>query len=319
MAAAAPEIWRENWEKAFTSDAPNGLVKAEHVIYNRTFVCVQMLNREMFNVWFDLLKANNYNTLTTDQRRPILPGPCKLYMCFLTSNHMNVRDPESISCIVPTYVHGGYICFQGLMELRKSFTGSVLPYEQLTLLLIASKFIPRDASFPFDLIFMSLTQEEGKILRSLLEAKDINFNHCVGGTLHSASINHPKKKCTCKMEVSDWKSIGIVSTSEGIIFSLPRITFNGESIGTINVPWVTGRSFDILKQKWVVSDANIAALTEPWLKKTDDKELIDSQKVSFLSILVGIDGILIVDFRKFITLDPAELKPVPKPSAQGSA
>jgi hypothetical protein len=319
MAAAAPEIWRENWEKAFTPDAPNGLVKAEHVIYNRTFVCVEMLNREMFNVWFDLLKANNPNTLTTDQRRPILPGPCKLYMCFLTSNHMNVRDPVSISCIVPTYVHRGYICFQGLMELRKSLTGSVLPYEQLTLLLIASKFIPRDASFPFDLIFISLTQQEGNRLRKLLEAKDVNFNHCIGGTLQSASTNHTKKKCTCQMEVSDWKSIGIVSTSEGIIFSLPRITFNGADIGAINVPWVTGRSFDIFKQKWVVSDANIAALTEPWLKKTDDKELIDAQKLSFLSIMVGIDGIHIVDFGKFILLDPAELKSVLEPSAQGSA
>jgi hypothetical protein len=319
MAAAAPEIWRENWEKAFTRDAPNGLVKVEHVIYNRTFVCVEMLNREMFNVWFDLLKANNYNTLTTDQRRPILPGPCKLYMCFLTSNHMNVRDPVSISCIVPTYVHGGYICFQGLMELRKSLTGSVLPYEQLTLLLIASKFIPRDASFPFDLIFISLTQQEGIRLRSLLEAKDVNFNHCIGGTLHSASTNHAKKKCTCNMEVSDWKSIGIVSTSGGIVFSLPRITFNGENIGTINVPWVTGRAFDILKQKWVVSDENVAALTEPWLKKTDNKELVDTQKLSFLSIMVGIDGIHIVDFGKFILLDPAELKSVLEPSAQGSA
>jgi hypothetical protein len=321
MAAAAATVvyWRENWDKAFPPDALKSMVKAEHVIHNRTFVCIEITTKEMFKVWIELLKDNNPGIVTNDQQRTFLPGPCKLYMCYFTSNHMNVQDFVSISCIVPTYVQRSCICFHGLMELRKSLTGTILPYEQLTLLIISSRFIPRNFGASFELIFISPTQKEGKLLRGVLVAKDINFNHCIGSTLFAASQNHMKKKCSCSLEISNWKSIGVFSSpSDGFIFSLPCITFKGVDMGVINVPWASGRAFDICKQKWLIADERIAALTGPWLHKTEDKGLKDAENLSFLSIMAGIDGIHTIDYANFTTLDPAELQQILEPSARAS-
>jgi hypothetical protein len=106
MAAAAEPYWRTNWsEHAFSPTMVGSMVKAEHVAYNRTFVRVEMLSKQMLKVWFDLLKHNHPRSITAAQMSTLAAGPCKLYMCFFTSNHMNVTDPVSISCIVPMYVH----------------------------------------------------------------------------------------------------------------------------------------------------------------------------------------------------------------------
>jgi hypothetical protein len=317
-APATTEFWRENWEHAFNPSTLSSLLKVEHAIHNRTFVRVEMQSKTMIKVWLDLLRHNNIRLITSSQQSIFVAGPCKLYMCYFTSNHMDVRDPMSISCIVPMYVQKSFICFQGLMELNKSLTGSVIQYEQLSLLIITSRFAPRDDSTPFEFIFISPTQGIGRLLRQLMDSKNIGFNQCIGSSLYSAFHTHSKEKCTCSLKLEDWKSSGLSCSTDNVMFTLPRMKFNDIDMGTINLAWATGRAFDITRQSWIVSDQNVASLTDPWLQKNKHKELRETETSSFLSVLSGIDGIHTIDFNKFTTLDPVELPQILAPSAPES-
>jgi hypothetical protein len=292
------------------------MVKVEHVVYNRTFVRVEMLSKQMLKVWFDLLKHNHPSIITTAQQSTLIAGPCKLYMCFFTSNHMDVTDSSSISCIVPMYVHKANLCFQGLMELSKTLHGSLIQFEQLILLIISARFAPR--SVPFEHIFISPTPTVGKMLRRAMEAHGVNFNHCVAGALYAVYPLHTRKKCSCSLITTNWRETGIFCNKENFIFVLPSVSFKGQNMGLINVPWASGRSFDLIKQEeWVVEDEGVAALTEQWYNRTNPLEAADA--MSFLSILMGISGIHTIDFTTFITLDPAELPRLLAPSDPASA
>ena len=319
MAAATVEsYWRKNWEHAFSPTAVGAMVKVEHVVYNRTFVRVEMRSKQMLKVWFDLLKHNHPRIITAAQQSILIAGPCKLYMCFLTSNHMDVTDPLSISCIVPMYVHKDNICFQGLMELNKTLNGSLIPLEQLTLLIIASRFTPRSDSIPFQYIFISPMPTFGKLLRRAMEVNGVNFNHCVAGSLFAVHPIHTRKKCNCNLRAGDWRETGIFCNKENFIFVVPKISFKDQDMGVINVPWATGRSFDLVKQEeWAVEDEGVAALTEEWFQRTKPLEAANS--MSFLSILMGIGGIHTIDYGQFISLDPAELPRQLAPSDPASA
>jgi hypothetical protein len=296
------------------------MVTVPHIIYNRTFVRVEMLTKAMLKVWFELMQHNHHRLITPAQQSVLTAGPCKLYMCYFTSNHMDVRDPVSISCIVPMYVQKTILCFQGLMELNKTLVGKFTPFEQLALLIISSRFAPHDESQPFELIFIAPLPRVGKSLRRLMEAKEINFNHCVAGTLHSIFGSHFKNKCTCNLISQDWRKAGITLSKEWFCFTLPRLTFKGVDMGSVNLPWATGRSFDIIKQEgWCIEDEGVSALTEPWLKRTGHKALLETEAASFLAILTGIDGIYTIDFAKFTTLDPVELPQILEPSVPAPA
>jgi hypothetical protein len=321
MAAAATEYWRQNWGNAFTPAALSTMVTVQHVIYNRTFVRVEILSKPMLKVWSELMRHNNPRLITSIQQGTLSAGPCKVYMCYFTSNHMDVRDPVSISCIVPMYVQKTVICFQGLMELSKTLVGGCAPFEQLALLIVSSRFAPHEEGPPFELIFINPVPRVGKHLRRLMEAKDVNFNHCVAGTLQSIHQIHAKKKCACVLNCHDWKVAGIfVSPSnDGFVFSLPRLTFKGVDMGSINLPWATGRVFDVVKQEgWSIDDEGVSALTEQWLKRTGHAALKETENASFLSVLIGIDGIHTIDFARFTALDPVELPQILAPSAPAS-
>jgi hypothetical protein len=290
------------------------MVKVEHVVYNRTFVRVEMLSKHMLKVWFDLLKHNNPRIITAAQQSTVTAGPCKLYMCFFTSNHMNVTDPESISCIVPMYIHKTNICFQGLMELNKTLIGALIPFEQLTLLIIAARFVP--ATVPVEHIFMAPIPSFGKVLRRAMEVNGVNFNRCVAGTLMTVSITHARNKCVCSLMTTDWKATGIFCNKDQFIFVVPSVSFKGQTLGVINVPWATGRAFDLIKQKSFLEDEGVAALTQPWHDRVSPLQTADA--LSFLSVLAGIDGIHVIDFNEFITLNPAELPQQLAPSVPAS-
>jgi hypothetical protein len=315
MAAPVEPYWRTNWsEHAFSPTAAGAMVKVDHVVYNRTFVRVEMLSKHMIKVWIDLLKHNHPRSITAAQHSILIAGPCKLYMCFLTSNHMDVTDPVSISCIVPMYVNKANICFQGLMELNKTLTGSLIPFEQLILLIISARFAPRTVQFEH--IFISPLPNFGKLLRHAMEAHGVTFNRCVAGTLQTVHPIHARKKCDCSLMTADWKETGIFCYKDSFIFKLPSISFKGQDMGVINVPWATGRSFDLIKQQLWLEDEGVAALTQVWYEQT--KPLQTAESTSFLSILMGIDGIHIIDFAKFITLDPAGLPQLLEPSDPAS-
>jgi hypothetical protein len=275
----------------------------------------------MLKVWLELMQHNHHRLITPSQQSGRMAGPCKLYMCYLTSNHMDVRDAVSISCIVPMYVQKSILCFQGLMDLNKTLVGKSTPFEQLALLIISSRFAPQNEGQPFELIFIAPLPRVAKSLRRLMEAKDINFNRCVAGSLHSIYNSHAEKRCICKLISQDWRTAGITDSKDGYGFTLPRLTFKGLNMGSVNLPWATGRSFDIVKQEegWFIEDEGVSALTEPWLKRTGHKALQETEAVSFLAILKGNDGIYTIDFAEFTTLDPVELPQILAPSVPAPA
>lgn len=305
---ATYEQWKSNWDAAFTKEALDSVFTMPFMEMNRTFVRVQMLSKGMMKTWFDLLRRNHPRLIVASQMSVSIAGPCKLYMCYLTTNHVDFRDPTAISCATPMYTNAPFICFQGLMELNSTLQGggSIHPNETISLLIMSSKTAPRDEKVSYQYIFISPKPCIGKALRELLEAKDVNFNRCVAGTLYSVFQTHEKKKCSCCLSVSNWKEIGIVREYQvdELMAILPTISFKGVKMGMINVPWVSGYSFDLIKQNgWVVEDEGIASLTERWLAHTDALRA-QAQTTSFLSVLAGIDGIHAIDFIKFVTLDP---------------
>ena len=311
MAAANTfENWKSNWEVAFTPEALGSIVTMQMTPLNRTFVRVQMLSRGMMKTWFDLLRQNHPRLIAASQMSTLVAGPCKLYMCFLTSNHADIRDPTGISCIVPMYTNAPHLSFQGLMGLNKTFVGGVDAVnnakECLSLLILSTKMAPRDEKTPFEFIYMAPTPIFGKALRKVLIGKDITFNRCVAGTLLSVYGTHQKKLCTCSLMVSNWREAGIFCEVDELVVKLPSFHFKGVEMGLINLPWATGHSFDIIKQiGWVVEDEGVAAATKHCFSRSNslDKK---AQAYSFLSLLAGVDGIHTVDFVKFVTLDPLE-------------
>ena len=313
MAAANTfEQWKSNWDTAFTPEAMSSAVTMQITQLQRTFVRVQILSKGMMKTWFDLLRQNHPRLITASQMNTHMPGPCTLYMCFLTSNHVDIRDPTAISCVVPMYANAPLLCFQGLMGLNKTFVygGGCVNYgkECLSLLILSAKMAPRDEKCPYELIFISPTPAFGVHLRKVLIAKDISFNRCVAGTLYSVHGHHAKKRCNCSMYAGNWKEVGIVKDFQidELMVMLPKIEFKGTKMGKINIPWATGYAFDIIKQDgWVVEDEGVAALTKRWLEHTNELD-VKTKPSSFLTILTGIDGIHTIDFVKFVMLDTSE-------------
>jgi hypothetical protein len=313
MAAANTfEYWKSNWEAAFTPEAFSSIVSMQITPLNRTFVRVPMMSKGMMKTWFDLLRQNHPRLIVANQMSTLVAGPCTLYMCFLTSNHADIRDPTGISSIVPMYANAPHLCFQGLMGLNKTFVGGTgaVNYigECLSLLILSAKMAPRDEKRQFEFIFISPTPSFGKELRRILDKMDISYNRCVAGTLLSVFGSHVKLKCTCNLMVSNYREAGIFkeSQSDELTVKLPSFHFKGVDMGLINLPWATGHSFDIIKQVgWVVEDEGVAATTKHCFSRPNafDKK---AQECSFLSVLAGIDGIHTLDFVKFVTLDPLE-------------
>jgi hypothetical protein len=302
------EQWKSDWSVAFTPEAISSTVTMSFPSINRTFVRVQMLSKGMMKIWFDLLKRNHPRLITASQLSSHTAGPCRLFMCYFTTNHVDFRDPTAISCATPMYTNAPLICFQGLMELNSTLKGAQLnPNEPISLLIISAKTAPRDEKMAFLYIFISPKPCIGKELRQLLDAEDINYNRCVAGTLHSVFHVHTKGRCNCSLSVDNWKEIGIkkdYQISDKIVVVLPTISFKGVKMGMINVPWASGRAFDLGgKNNWVVEDEGIAALTQHWLTYTNALES-HARTASFLSVLAGIDGIHAIDFIKFVMLDP---------------
>ena len=304
------EQWKANWDIAFTPEALSSIVTMQITPLNRTFVRVQMLSKGMMKTWFDLLRQNHPRLVVASQMSSHVAGPCTLYMCFLTSNHVDIRDPTAISCIVPMYANAPHLCFQGLMGLNKTFvdgTGAVnYIRECLSLLILSAKMSPRDDKTQFELIFIAPTPNFGKELRKVLTENDISYNRCVAGTLLSVYGTHLKKKCTCSLMASNWREAGIVKEYQvdELMVILPSFQFKGVEMGVINLPWATGHSFDIIKQSgWVVEDEGVAAATRHSFSRANDLDK-KARACSFLSLLAGIDGIHIMDFVKFVTLDP---------------
>ncbi len=314
--------WKSDWDAAFTPEALSSAVTMPFVSINRTFVRVQMLSKGMMKTWFDLLKRNHPRLIIASQLSTLVAGPCKLYMCYLTTNHADIRDPTAISCATPMYTNAPLVCFQGLMELNSTLKGaSNHANEPISLLIMSAKMAPRDDKVSYQYIFISPKPCTGKALRQLLDSKDINYNRCVAGTLLSSFQTHARNKCNCSLSVSNWKEIGIVKDYQldEFIVMLPNISFKGVKMGVINVPWATGYSFDLIKQAgWTVEDEGVSSLTERWLAHTDALNA-QAQTASFLSVLAGIDGIHAVDFIKFVTLDPLLelLPPVQQQKEQG--
>ena len=147
-----------------------------------------MLDKTMMKVWFDLVRHNYPRLINKAQLSTNIAGQCRLFMCYLTSNHMEIGDPTSISCIVPMYIQHPNICFQGLMRLDKSFVGLSDAEEQLPLLAMAAKMAPR--SQPFRFIFISPVPYLGSMLRKILECKGVQFSKCKAGTLFTVSTFH---------------------------------------------------------------------------------------------------------------------------------
>jgi hypothetical protein len=313
MAAANTfEHWKSNWEVAFTPEALSSVVSMQITPLNRTFVRVRMLSKGMMKTWFDLLRQNHPRLVVASQMSTLVAGPCTLHMCYLTSNHADIRDPTGISCIVPMYANAPHLCFQGLMGLNKTFVGGTGAVncikECLSLLILSAKMAPREEKRQFELIFISPTPSFGKELRKVLDDKDISYNRCVAGTLLSVFGTHYKKKCDCSMVVSNWREAGISKEPQAdeLTVKLPSFQFKGADMGLINLPWATGHSFDIIKQiGWVVEDEGVAETTKHYFSRPNslDKK---AQECSFLSMLAGIDGIHTLDFVKFVTLDPLD-------------
>ena len=307
------EKWKVVYETAFTPEAQESAVRMAHAIHNRTFVRVEMLSKTMMKVWFDLMKHNYPHMIKPQQLSTEIDGPCKLYMCYLTSNHMEIFDPTSISCIVPMYIKHPYICFQGLMALDKTYVGVIDAVEQLALIILASRMAPEIMSSPFEYIFISPVPYIGVMLRYILERKEIPFNKCMAGSLYLVESFHSKKKCQCGLEIGSWSDADICVDVEPYEFILPRLEYKDTVIGHMNLPWITGRAFDIIKQNgWVVCDEGIASLTETWQTQTKYLEK-NAENTSFLSVLVGIDGIHVIDYHKFIMIDPLEVKMLTTP------
>ena len=320
------EQWKSDWSVAFTPEALSTVVTMSFPSINRTFVRVQMLSKNMMKIWFDLLKRNHPRLIPASQMSSHTAGPCRLFMCYFTTNHADFRDPTAISCATPMYTNAPLVCFQGLMELKSTLitTGAQLnPNEPISLLIISAKTAPRDEKMAFLYIFISPKPSIGKELRQLLDAEDINYNRCVAGTLHSVFHVHTKGRCNCSLSVGNWKEIGIkkdFQISDKIVVVLPNISFKGVKLGMINVPWASGHAFDLVgsgkqvggKNNWVAVDEGIATLTQHWLTYTNALES-HARTASFLSVLAGIDGIHAIDFIKFVMLDPFILPPPPLP------
>ena len=304
------EEWKADWSCAFTPEAREAAVVLQHIIPNRTFVRVEMLSKAMMKIWFDLMSHNHPRLINKAQLGTTIAGPCELYMCYLTSSHMEISDPVSMSCIVPMYTNQPYVCLQGLMRLDTTFIGPPSPdaNEQLTLILMAAKMAPRTQRVPpFRFVFISPLPYLGHALRYILERKKIQFNRCAAGSLVSMAGVHERKKCQCLLNIGDANAVDIITHREQYKCILPQMTYGDEVIGGINVPWATGRSFDIIRKIFVVEDEGIAALTEAWITRSEFLQK-NANDASFLSILMGIDGIHAIDFAKFITIDPSEVK-----------
>ena len=275
---------------------------------DRTFVRVEVTSNDMMKAWVDLMKQNHPRLVTAIRMSALAAGPCKLYMCYLTTNHVDFRDPLAVSCIMPMFVNTSLICFQGLMELGKTLIGTLNKNEPLVLMNLSAKMAPRNEAFPYKYIFVSPTQIHGKSLRELLDIKHVKYSRCVAGTLYSAFNTHAVGRCKCSLVVSDWRGVKLVQEfpADEPEVCLPRISFDGVELGHINVPWATGYSFNIIKQDgWVVEDEGVAALTLHWYKQSGFLKSKASQS-SFLSNLVGADGIHVIDFAGFIEIDPLE-------------
>ena len=303
------ERWKLDWSIGFTPSALSSAVTMQYSPIDRTFVRIEMQSREMMKAWFELMRQNHPRLVTQSQMSVLMAGPCKFYMCYLTTNHADIRDPLAVSCVAPMYVNRSIICFQGLMELNKTHIGTLNnTSEPLILLNLSSKLAPRNEAMPFELIFISPTTKVGKGLRSLLDEKDVNYNRCIGGTLLSSSAVHEQGNCTCSLAVGGWREVGIIKEfqTDKLMVVLPRISFKGANLGSINLPLVTGRSFNVIKQDgWTDEDEGVAILTLHWLQYSDFLRS-KAEKASFLFILVGVDGIHTIDFGKFITIDPFE-------------
>jgi hypothetical protein len=301
------EKWKCDWNAAFTAAASESALKMPHVVQNRTFVRVQMLSKEMMETWFDLLRQNDPNVITPMQLHTRMPGPCKLFMCYLTSNHTDFRDPLSISCIVPMYTNKSIICYQGLMQLSKTLVGPENPHDPLTLLIMSSRMAEQSESSPCTYIFISPLPRVGVLLREVLEKKEIKYTRCKSDSLSSVHLSHSSEKCDCDFHVGDWGVVGI-DISKGTCH-LPQMYYRGTKLGYVNVPWASGMSCDIMGDNELsCEDEGIAVMTKDSHSSIGVVGL--SRDISFLSVLSGIDGIHIIDFNQFIKIDPLEIEQI---------
>ena len=317
MSATSYEQWKADWSTGFTPEAKESAVVMQHVITNRTFVRVEILSRGMFRTWFDLMYHNNPRLMPKAQLSTKIAGPCELFMCYLTSNHVDIADPTSVSCIGPMYVRHPYVCFQGLMRLEKTFVGTTEMDEQLPLVVMASRMAPRKSGLAFMYAFISPIPYVGTMLRQMLEKKGVGYSKCMAGTLVKVSSFHDSTgKCKCGLAIGAWDNVEIDTNSTPYKFIIPRIMYKEESIGCVNVPWATGYSYDLVRQtdNFTVEDEGIAALTAAYLDESDFLNT-HAKDTSFLSILSGIDGIHVIDYAKLITIDPLEVKQLTTPSS----
>jgi hypothetical protein len=315
------ECWKSDWSIGFAPQALRSASTMQCLTIDRTFVRVEIMSIEMLKAWVDLMKQNHPRLVTASRINVLAAGPCKLYICYLTTNHADYRDPLAVSCVLPMYVNARFICYHGLMELGKTLVGTLKNNEPLILMNMSAKMAPRNDAFPYQYIFISPTQAIGKSLREFLDSKNVNYSRCVAGTLYSAFVTHPKNKCKCSLEVGNWRDVKLIQEfedEEKPATNLPRISFAGEELGYINVPWATGYCFNIIKQNgWTIEDESIAALTSNWYQRSGFLSS-NAEKASFLSILVGTDGIHIIDFADFTSTDPLEPQHSVAPIGQGS-
>lgn len=306
----------EDWKSAaFTQTALDSAVIMPHVVQNRTFVRMGMLSKQMMTTWFNLLRQNDDNLITRMQLTTRMPGPCKLFMCYLTSNHTDIRDPLSMSCVVPMYTHKSIICYQGLMKLNKTLAGPENPNDELTLLIMSSRMAEQSEISPYRYIFMSPLPWVGVKLRSILDKRKIKYTHCKSDSLASVHLSHSNGICDCDFYVESWDRVGLDIPNETC--RLPAMNYRGLRLGYVNVTWASGMSCDIMEGDDLTwEDEAIAAMTKT--AHNSAGVVGQSTDISFLSILAGIDGIHIIDYTQFIKIDPVEIEQIMTSDIQSS-
>ena len=322
MAPTSPPPVHAEWSgRAFSEDGieDGGGLKVENVTPTFTFVIVRIHTYEMLDAWMDLIKTNHSEMLFQGQDRPQQSGSCTMFISYLSCNHDDVYDPDSIAMVGISYINSELMLVTGTMNMSETYKGLKSDCEIASFVHLIAHHTPQamQVNHPMYFIFMASFTWSNALHESLIR-HGVRFSRCKAYTLSRVFDMHRDKTCNCWLKCDNWND------ADSMTYKLPHLWIQDKDYGEINIPWLTGYAFDVVQEFWVIHDTDFAAefkrnrtfthadtdadneFFSAFQDPSDNlatNQLDRTAPASFIAPAVG-SGIIVVDFQHFRSVVP---------------
>ena len=317
---------RSAWsKKAFSEDGiedGGGLIK-RNATPLFTFVIIRITTYDMLDAWMDLVKSNRREMLFLGQESAQQHGKCSMHIGYLTCNHDDLNDPESIAMLAISYHNTQLILITPVIHMCETYSGPDPDFDVTFFIHLICTHTPnskkdKDAvQYVFFTSDLTLSNE----LHHGLIRHGVPFSRCRAYTFSEIFNHHNKlKDCKCWLGCDNW------DREDYIKYQLPHLFIRNTDFGELNIPWLTGYAFDVVHECWAVHCPIFASLFKEnreftaedreWnnnsLNFMDDTldDVATSQldriaPASFLAPAIGA-GIIVIDFQHFLSARPGD-------------